>query len=113
MTKENFTQGEWKRAMNKSRNGKGSVRGLSHCRIENEKGCVIAFTVPQKKSRQEQVANTNLIAATPKMYQRLKSVKTDLWALSVNPAISVQTKECIDIIIKNIEDDLKKARGEE
>jgi hypothetical protein len=111
MSVEKFTPGEWKRAMNRSRNGKGSVRGLSHCRIENEKGCIIAYTVTQK-SRQEQVANTNLLAASSKMYQRLKSVKTDLWALSVNPAISAKTKECIDIIIKNIEGDLQKARGE-
>lgn len=94
---EKFTPGEWKRAMNKSRNGKGSVRGLSHCRIENEKGCVIAFTVPQK-SRQEQVANTNLIAAAPDMYRILEQLHGAL--------------KSVPILQKEIEEVLKKARGE-
>ena len=112
MSNEKFTQGEWKRAMNKSRNGKGTIRGLSHCRIENEKGVVVAFAVPQK-SRQEQIANTNLIAAAQKMYNRLKEVKSDFRALLFNPYISEHTKECIKVMIDHIEDDLKKARGEE
>ena len=37
---EKFTPGRYRRAFNRSRNGK-TVRGLSHCRIENEKGVVI------------------------------------------------------------------------
>ena len=69
---EKFTPGEWHRAVNMSRNGK-TARGLSPCRIENEKGVVIAFTVPQK-SRQEQIANTNLLAIAPKMYALLKMI---------------------------------------
>jgi hypothetical protein len=76
MNTEKFTPGEWRRAMNKSRGGK-TVRGLSNCRIENENGVVIAFAVPQK-SRQEQVANTNLLAAAPEMYRMLEVVKVAL-----------------------------------
>ena len=93
-----------------SRNGK-TVRGLSTCRIESGNGVVIAFTVPQK-SRQEQIANTNLIAAAPEMYNRLKEVKSDFRALLFNPYISEHTKECIKVMIDHIEHDLKKARGE-
>lgn len=61
----------------------------------------------------EMNANAALIAAAPKMYNRLKEVKSDFRALLFNPYISEHTKECIKIMIDHIEDDLKKARGEE
>lgn len=102
---EKFTQGEWQRAMNKSRNGKGAIRGLSHCRIENEKGVVVAFAVPQK-SRQEQIANTNLIAAAPEMYAKLKTV------LALCEGNLLRKTRC-DILGEEIATLLKKARGEE
>lgn len=109
--KENFTPGRWRAKGNcvrwKARDPfctDNLFNGLI-CK------CIAPDGVPEAK--EEVTANVHLIAAAPKMYQRLKSVKTDLWALSVNPAISTQTKECIDIIIKNVEGDLKKARGEE
>lgn len=98
MNTEKFTPGEWHRAFNRSRSGNGNVRGKSHCRIENENGVVIAFTVPQS-SKQEQVANTNLIAAAPEMYRLLNQLHG---ALSAVP-----------ILQREIETVLKKAGGEE
>lgn len=97
MNTEKFTPGEWRRAMNKSRGGK-TVRGLSNCRIENENGVVIAFAVPQR-SRQEQVANTNLLAAAPEMYRLLKQLHGTL--------------SNVPVLQGEIEKVLKKARGEE
>jgi hypothetical protein len=113
MNTETFTPGNWRRAMNKSRNGK-TVRGLSNCRIENKNGVVIAFTVPQK-SRQEQVANTNLLATAPEMYEMLNEVASDITlAMASYPGIEDEIwqeilKEDVQKIIKL----LKKARGEE
>ena len=94
---EKFTQGRYRRAFNMSRNGK-TVRGLSHCRIENEKGVVIAFTVPQK-SRQEQIANTNLLATVKDLYECVCDALTDL--------------EMSEGMRNHFEAVLRKARGEE
>lgn len=88
----------WHRAINKSRNGK-TTRGLSPCRIVDDNGNVIAFTVPQK-SRKEQIANANLIARAPVMYDLLNSLLNDKVY-----NLDQQTRE-------NIEYELKKARGE-
>lgn len=107
MNTEKFTPGEW--LIEDQREMYDKVYNYA---IVDEDGWYIAH-VENCTRLEEQEANAALISAAPEMYKRLKSVKIDLWALSVNPAISEQTKECIDIIIKNIEDDLKKARGEE
>lgn len=93
---EKFTPGRYRRAFNMSRNGK-TVRGLSPCRIENEKGVVIAFTVPQK-SRQEQIANTNLLATVKDMYECICDALTDL--------------DMSEGMRNHFESVLKKARGE-
>lgn len=106
MKEEKFTPGEWEIEDQRE------MDTVYNYGIVDEDGWYIAH-IENCIRLEVQQANTYLIAAAPKMYQRLQSVKTDLWALSVNPAISTQTKECIDIIIKNIEGDLKKARGEE
>lgn len=98
MTNEKFTQGSWRRAFNRSRSGNGNVRGRSHCRIENENGVVIAFTVPQS-SKQEQVANTNLLATAKDMYECVCDALTDL--------------EMPDGMRRHFEAVLEKARGEE
>jgi hypothetical protein len=58
-------------------------------------------------------ANAALLAAAPNMYHRLKEVKSDFRALLFNPYISKHTRECIEVMIDHIENDLKKARGEE
>ena len=105
MENEKFTPGEW--AIEDQREN-DTVYDYA---IVDDDGWYIAH-IENCTRLEVQEANAYLIAAAPKMYQRLQSVKTDLWALSVNPAISAQTKECIDIIIKNIEGDLIKARGE-
>lgn len=102
MSKEKFTPGEW------------TVHEFYH-----EFSKQFLYNIYWSKDGEEVAeriyskSDAYLMAASKEMYRRLQSVKTDLWALSVNPAISIQTKECIDIIIKNIEGDLKKARGEE
>jgi rubrerythrin len=111
MSNEKFTQGEWKRAMNKSRNGKGAIRGLSHCRIENEKGVVVAFAVPQK-SRQEQIANTNLIAAAPEMYKML-AITRKMFEDLADIVPNEQAKDLLYDMASDIKSVLKKARGEE
>lgn len=105
MSNEKFTPGEWKMAMNKSRNGKGAIRGLSHCRIKNGKGVVVALAVPQK-SRQEQIANTNLIAAAPEMYRVLSGI-----CLEKSAQICKFAPESCEVC--QIRKALKKARGEE
>lgn len=97
MINEKFTPWRYRRAFNMSRNGK-TVRGLSPSRIENEKGVVIAFTVPQK-SRQEQIANTNLLAAVKDLYECVCDALTDL--------------EMSEGMRAHFENVLKKARGEE
>ena len=102
MSNEKFTPGEWRRAFNMSRNGK-TVRGLSPCRIESGNGVVIAFTVPQK-SRQEQIANTNLIAAAPEMYALLKMIADP------TTFMGAKTDEVLRTAIESV---LKKARGEQ
>lgn len=108
MSTEEFTPGEWKASEFLYNNGESTNFYISSGLKE------VSVCLPTGRvSKEEAKANAALIAAAPEMYKRLKSVKSDLWALSVNPAINEQTKECIDIIIKNIEDDLKKARGEE
>lgn len=104
MTNEKFTPGRFRRAFNMSRNGK-TVRGLSPCRIENEKGDNDAFTVPQK-SRQEQIANTNLLAAAPEMYRVLRGICFEKSARICNYA----PESCKVCAIRKA---LKKARGEE
>lgn len=107
---EKFTPGRYRRAFNMSRNGK-TVRGLSPCRIENEKGVVIAFTIPQK-SRQEQIANTNLLAAAPEMYKMLvvtRKMFEDLADVLPNE----QAKDLLHDMASDIESVLTKARGEE
>lgn len=104
MSNEKFTPGRYRRAFNMSRNGKKTVRGLSHSRIENENGVVIAFTAPQK-SRQEQIANTNLLSAAPDMYALL--------SIMVSPTIMMGQTMRNDDLRTAIESVLKKARGEE
>ena len=94
---EKFTPGRYRRAFNISRNGK-SVRGLSPCRIENEKGVVIAFTVPQK-SRHQQIANTNLLATVKDLYECVCDALSDL--------------EMPEGMRNHFKIVLKKARGEE
>ena len=102
MDTEKFTPGKWRRAMNKSRNGK-TMRGLSHCRIENENGVVIGFTVPQK-SRLEQVANTNLLSTAKEMYEFIG------WIGSVEGQCAILTKDPESV--RKAHSILKKARGE-
>lgn len=104
MTNEKFTPGRFRRAFNMSRNGK-TVRGLSPCRIENEKGVVIAFTVPQK-SRQEQIANTNLLATVKDLYKALYDLVGNCRPGWQEVNVSRET-------IDNALEALKKARGEE
>lgn len=112
MSNEKFTPGEWEVSLKEVH--EGIFDHLEYHIWKCGENKLIAWFETWDETRfAESKANAALISAAPKMYQRLKSVKTDLWALSVNPAISVQTKECIDIIIKNIEGDLKKARGEQ
>lgn len=103
--KEKFTPGEWEIEDQRE------MDTVYDYAIVDDDGWFIAH-IENCTRLEEQEANAYLLAAAPKMYQRLQSVKTYLWALSVNPAISQHTKECIEIMIKNIEDDLKKARGE-
>lgn len=105
---EKFTRGEW-----------GIVGSGDH-------GFVYITDNPQKEiqerhiicqvqtnSKHSTIANAALLAAAPRMYNRLKEVKSDFRALLFNPYISEHTKECIKVMIDHIEDDLKKARGEE
>lgn len=98
MGNEKFTKWEWERAKNFSRNGTGSIRGLSLCRIVDKNRVAVAYTVP-KASQQEQIANTNLIAAAPEMYYCICDALTDL--------------EMSEGMRKYFETVLKKARGEE
>ena len=125
MSNEKFTPGEWHRAVNMSRNGK-TARGFSPCRIKSAKGIIVAFTVPQK-SRQEQIANTNLIAAAPEMYRNNEQTLTELEQMI--PAMLAVCADCqhrqckvcqfakvlktASEMERRIEQVQKKARGEE
>jgi hypothetical protein len=99
---EKFTQGEW-------------VTRPGNTTVLDKKSNPIAmvYRAEYYRSKEESFANAALIKAAPVMYNRLKEVKSDFRALLFNPYISEHTKECIKVMIDHIEDDLKKARGEE
>ena len=77
-------------------------------------GEMIADCQSDNKADYDRVkANAHLMKAAPEMYHRLKEVKSNFRALLFNPYISKHTRECIEVMIDHIENDLKKARGEE
>ena len=108
---EKFTPGPWRRAKNKSRGGSGKTRGLSISRIVDPNGVAVAFAMP----RRQQVANLQLIAAAPEMFEALK----DSFAVICDLVDAIQNYDVVpDNYIAEAQDHLEeikpileKARG--
>lgn len=111
---EKFTQGEWEVKSRYTEWESTEKKIYSTQVIAPAAGYIISsIDTKDEKLLDMMQANAALIAAAPKMYNRLKEVKSDFRALLFNPYISEHTKECIKVMIDHIEDDLKKARGEQ
>ena len=98
----NFSPGPWRRAWNKSRGGSGKIRGKSVSRIVDDNGEAVAFAA----KRPRQVANSQLIAAAPEMYEMLQF----FCSRKHTPICRNAPDSCSVCKLNEI---LKKARGEE
>lgn len=119
MSKEEFTKGNW-RSMSEDgcfltsdvwRADNYQSDGYGHCEVQDSSGRTLALVVEddhEGPSDQEQIANTHLIAAAPKMYLALKHLHDTM----INSTPNIDLYDGVVLSADLIGKLLAEARGE-